>query len=319
MNTFFKILILFCVVLLQVSCNQENEKHEFGIKDLDKEAAFSFSIMSDNKGYAPSNSDDMRKCDAWIREAGDKFILGLGDHVKDSRANPFLDLIKNDSLWHNHFYPNVADGENEFWGENQGDYGAGEPIVEYVDLPSRPNVKMRENNCEYYALEKHDGINVHIIQLYYSDTPKDPDIAFKKDSREFLMNVLDTLQKGPNDIIVVLAHTDHWLYVLDKEKQKKILKKADLLLDANRHYYRIYHPDKDVPANSALYINSGSVGNSPKESGFLQIHVLKEPLRMIVQYQGTDTDKRILRSDSLALEKIIGGPVTEVDWSKFQD
>ena len=78
---------------------------------LDSLASFSFSIMSDNKGYSVEN-EHMYKCDKWIREAGDSFILGLGDHVKDNRENPFLDLLKNDSLWHNHFYPNVADGEN---------------------------------------------------------------------------------------------------------------------------------------------------------------------------------------------------------------
>ena len=321
MVSFSKILLIVHLALLQLSCGRETPKHEhkFGINDLDRDAVFSFSIMSDNKGYAPSNSEDMRKCDAWIREAGDKFILGLGDHVKDNRANPFLDLIKNDSLWHNHFYPNVADGENEFWGEGQGDYGAGEPIIEYVNLPARPNVKMRNNNCEYYALEKHSGVNVHIIQLYYSDTPKDPDIAFKKDSREYLMNVLDTLNKGLNDIIIVLAHTDHWIYVLSKENREKLLKKADLILDANRHVYRRYDLGNETQKNGALVLNSGSVGNSGVSSGFLQIHVLKDPLRMIIQYQETKGDKRELKKDGMAFEKVIGGPVTEVDWSKFSD
>ena len=51
------------------------------IEELDKRAAFSFSIMSDNKGYSIENSH-MFKCDKWIREADDRFILGLGDHVK---------------------------------------------------------------------------------------------------------------------------------------------------------------------------------------------------------------------------------------------
>jgi hypothetical protein len=315
----FRPLIVLSVFSVLFSCSDTGKTdHKFTIRDLDKEAVFSFSIMSDNKGYAPSNNMDMKRCDAWIREAGDKFILGLGDHVKDSRDNPFLDLIKHDDLWHNKFYPNVADGENEYWGENQGDYGAGEPILEYVDLPLRSNVKVNpENFCEYYAVEEHGGVKVHIIQLYFSDTPKDPDVAFKESSREYLMNILDTIRKGDDDIIVVLAHTDHWVYVLTKEQQHKLLSKADLILDANKHYYRIYHPKKDTPANSALYINSGSVGNSGVSSGFLQIHVLKDPLRMIVQYQETKGGERELKSDSLALEKVIGGEITEVDWSKF--
>ncbi|MCF6358874.1 MAG: hypothetical protein L3J54_13820, partial [Draconibacterium sp.] len=121
------------------------------IETLDSLAAFSFSIMSDNKCYSVENPD-MYKCNKWIKEAGDRFIIGLGDHVKDNRENPFLDLLKTDSLWHNHFYPNVADGENQYWGTWQGDWGAGYPILDYVDLSNRKNVKIRENRYEYYAI-----------------------------------------------------------------------------------------------------------------------------------------------------------------------
>ena len=188
---------------------------QINISDLDKSASFSFSIMSDNKGYSVENSH-MSKCDSWIREGGDKFILGLGDHVKDNRENPFLDLIKNDSLWHNKFYPNVADGENEFWGEDQSDWGAGAPILDYVDLENRKNVKIRGNKCEYYAVEEHNGIRVHIIQLHYSDNPPDPSIALNESTREYLMTTLDGIQKTDNDIIVVLAHTGAWVEQLSE-------------------------------------------------------------------------------------------------------
>ena len=114
----FEIILLFLLLNLPYML-----KAQQSIIDLDNAASFSFSIMSDNKGYSVENPH-MYKCNKWIKEAGDKFIIGLGDHVKDNRENPFLDLIKNDSLWHNHFYPNVADGENEYWGEDQSDWGA---------------------------------------------------------------------------------------------------------------------------------------------------------------------------------------------------
>jgi len=122
---------LYFSVLLFTSLNRISAQTT--IEKLDDTAIFSFSIMSDNKGYSVEN-EHMYKCNKWIREAGDRFILGLGDHVKDNRDNPFLDLIKNDSLWYNHFYPNVADGENEFWGKDQGDWGAGAPILDYMNL-----------------------------------------------------------------------------------------------------------------------------------------------------------------------------------------
>lgn len=286
---------------------------QIAIKELDSKASFSFSIMSDNKGYSVENPH-MYKCDKWIKEAGDKFIIGLGDHVKDNRENPFLDLIKNDSLWHNTFYPNVADGENEFWGEDQGDWGAGAPILDYVDLEKRENIIIRGNNCEYYAIEEHNGIKVHIIQLHYSDTPSDPTIAFNESTREYLMFILDSINKTDNDIIVVLVHTGAWVDQLNEYRKLKLLNKADLILGATSHAYKRYHfLDESVNAG-ALALNTGSVGNSA-DNGFLQVHVLKNPTRMIVQYQRTKYDKRKLQGKGFVFEKVINGNIKEMEWN----
>ena len=305
----------FNLLVLIVSTFISTLSAQISIRNLDNMAAFSFSIISDNKGYSVENSH-MFKCDKWIREAGDLFILGLGDHLKDNRANPFLDLIKNDSLWHNHFYPNVADGENEYWGEDQADWGAGAPILDYVDLSSRKNVKIRDNRCEYYAVEEYDGIKVHIIQLHYSDTPDDPSIAFKESSRKYLFNILNSINKTQNDIIVVLAHTHHWVDQLSKERKLVLMNKADLILDANTHSYKIYNSLGDSVDTSAIAFNTGAVGNSA-DSGFLQVHVLKNPTRLIVQYQRTRNESRELQKKGFAYEKIINGKITEIDWNTF--
>ena len=288
---------------------------QMSIKKLDSLATFSFSIMSDNKGYALEN-ESMYKCDKWIREAGDRFILGLGDHVKDNRANPFLYLLKNDSLWHNHFYPNIADGENEFWGEDQGTWGVGAPILDYVNISERKNTSIRNNKCEYYAIEEHDGIKVHIIQIHYSDTPTDPDIAFNKSSRKYLFDILESINKTDKDIIVVLVHTNGWIDVLNKKRKEKILAKADLLLDANTHAYKKYDLENKASENGAVIFNTGAVGNSGN-SGFMQVHVLKNPLRMIIQYQETKNDSRQLQGKGFAYEKIIGGNTKIIDWDNF--
>ncbi len=307
-----KIKITIFIMLMVVS----SLSAQMSIKKLDSLAAFSFSIMSDNKGYSIEN-ESMYKCDKWIREAGDRFILGLGDHVKDNRANPFLLFIKNDSLWHNHFYPNVADGENEFWGENQADWGAGSPILDYVNLSGRKNVKIRDNKCEYYAVEEHKGIKVHIIQLHYSDTPKNPLIAFKKDSRNYLFDILESINKTDKDLIVVLVHTNEWIDVLNKNNRAKLLDKADLLIDANTHSYKKYDLKDELNKNAAIVLNSGAVGNSGDYSGFIQVHVLKSPLRMILQYQLTKNNTRKLQEKGFAYEKIIGGKTKKVDWDKM--
>ncbi len=313
MKIYLKVLLFIIFYLLP-----EFIVAQYNITDLDKSASFSFSIMSDNKGYSLENPH-MSKCDSWIREAGDKFILGLGDHVKDNRENPFLDLIKNDSLWHNHFYPNVADGENEYWGEDQSDWGAGAPILDFVDLENRKNVKIRSNKCEYYAIEEHEGIRVHIIQLHYSDNPPDPKIALNESTREYLMTTLDSIQKTDNDIIVVLAHTGAWVEQLSEYRKLKLLNKADLILGATSHRYERYHFLGDSVNTGAIAFNTGAVGNS-SDNGFLQIHVLKKPTRMIVQYQRTKYASRKLQDKGFAFEKIINGDIKEIDWNslKFQ-
>ncbi|KAA3616314.1 MAG: hypothetical protein DWQ05_11280 [Calditrichaeota bacterium] len=307
-------IIKFLLFILFTSIVQLSA--QTNIRELDRTAAFSFSVMSDNKGYSIENPH-MAKCDNWIRDAGDRFILGLGDHVKDNRANPFLSLMTDDSLWHNHFYPNVADGENEFWGEEQADLFAGAAILEYVDLSSRKNVKIRNNKSEYYAIEEYEGIKVHIIQLHYSDTPTDPVIAFNESSRKYLMDTLDSIHKTDNDIIVILAHTHFWVEKLSEERKLKILKKADLVLDANTHTYNKYNYLGDGGDSGALAINTGAIGNS-SDSGFIQVHVFKHPTRMVVQYQRTKNDSRELQETGFAFEKIINGRITEIDWKSFK-
>lgn len=288
---------------------------QMSIEKLDKMAVFSFAIMSDNKGCSVEN-EDFFKCDQWIREAGDRFVLGLGDHVKDNRTNPFLNFIKNDSLWHNHFYPNVADGENEFWGRNQADWGAGAPILNWAGLFERQNVKIRENNCEYYAIESHDGIKVHIIQLHFSDSPDNPDLAFNESSRKYLMDVLNSIHKTKKDIIVVLAHTGPWFDQLSKERRSVLIKKADLLLGATTHRYERYILSDDKNDKIALALNTGAIANSHK-SGYLEVHVLKNPMRLIVQYQLTKNDSRALQKEGFAFQKRINGKVTQINWNKF--
>ena len=289
---------------------------QISIEKLDEKSVFSFAIMSDNKGYSVEN-ESMNKCNKWIQESGDKFILGVGDHVKDNRENPFLDFIKTDPFWHQHFYPNVADGENEYWGENQGDWGAGAPILDFAGLYERNNVTVRDNKVEYYAVETHSGINVHIIQLHFSDNPADTDIAFNESSRQYLMDCLDGIKKTKKDIIVVLAHTGPWFELLSEERKSKLFKKADLLLGATTHVYQKYPISEDKKAKVALAINSGALGNS-YENGYVQVHVLKKPMRLVVQYQLTKNDSRELQKDGYAFQKVIKGKVSAIDWNNFK-
>ncbi|MHA1703596.1 MAG: hypothetical protein ACTSWK_15175, partial [Promethearchaeota archaeon] len=131
-----------------------------------------------------------------------------------------------------------------------------------------------------------------------------------------LFNILDSINKTDNDIIVVLAHTGPWVNQLSEERKLKLMDKADLILGATTHrYQRYYFLDGDVQTG-AIAFNTGAVGNSG-DNGFLQIHVLKYPTRMIIQYQRTKNDSRELQESGFAYEKIINGKISEIDWNTF--
>ena len=71
--------------------------------DLDRQAAFSFAIMSDNKGDGPKADPRFDRMVRWIADAGDRFVIGLGDHLSRSRRNEFIPFIKADPWWRAHF------------------------------------------------------------------------------------------------------------------------------------------------------------------------------------------------------------------------
>ena len=191
-------------------------------------------------------------------------------------------------------------------------------ILDSVDLPNRKNVQTRDNKCEYYAIENHEGITVHIIQLHYSDSPADnPSYAFNESSRQYLMDILDGIDKTDKDIIVVLAHTGPWVAQLSPERKAKLMDKADLILGATTHMFqRYYFLGKDVDTGAAAF-NTGAVGNS-RVSGFLQVHVLKNPTRMVIQYQMTQNEDRQLQDKGFAFEKTINGKTKEIDWADYK-
>ena len=131
------------------------------------------------------------------------------------------------------------------------------------------------------------------------------------------MTTLDGIQKTNNDIIVVLAHTGAWVEQLSEYRKMKLLNKADLILGATSHKYERYHFLDSTVNTGAIAFNTGAVGNS-SDNGFLQVHVLKNPTRMIVQYQRTKNELRELQDRGFAFEKIINGEIKELDWNTYQ-
>ncbi len=283
---------------------------------LDATADFSFAIMSDHKGSAPVNSAQMARMVQWIKQSGDRFVIGLGDHLCKRFQNPFVHFLAEDAWWHHHFYPNIADGENEYYGAGQGDWGAGGKLLDVVDMKSRPAVQVRANNCEYYARVPVGDFVIHLIQLHYPDNPRDINIAFNEDTRQYLINTLNSIERGPKDIIIVCAHsrTGYWVHELSPQRRQIVMEKCDLVLSATTHVYgRLAVPGYE--AQGALCLNTGSV-NYPGigcPGGYIQVHVYGKARQMLIQYVNLQQEQRLPGlSQTKVYLKEIGGNIYEV-------
>jgi hypothetical protein len=282
------------------------------VEDLDKAAVFSFALMSDNKSDSPKTAREFANMVKWVKESGDSFVVGLGDHVARGLGDSFLQFLAENKWWHEHFYPNVADHENYYYGESQGDWGAGRKIFDAVSLGSRPGVKIRENGAEYYAKIAVNGYTVHLIQLSFPDEPADPEVAFKPDSRKYLVETIRGIEKGEKDIILAGAHSRYgsWIGLLSEEQRKTVMEKADLVLSATTHVFMRIQVE-GYEDHGALCLNTGSITYPLffAIAGYVEVHVLENPLRLVVQYIHADGDRRELQSDDYAWIKKLGGKI----------
>ena len=285
------------------------------IQQLQDRAKFSFAIISDNKGDSPKNCPQNARMATWVEQLNDQFVIGLGDHLKLGWDNSFLDMIKNDPWWNQNFYPNIADGENEYYSMDQADWGSGGELLDEMNFKQHDNVVIRKNGAEYYAKISVDDYNVHLIQLHYPDCPQDCSVAFPQDSRQYLKTTLQNITKGPKDIIIAAAHsrTGFWIDQLDDELMKIVMEKCDLVLSATTHKFE----RKVIPEyqnSGALVINTGSV-NYPRpfsHGGYVHVSVLESPFSLIIQYIDTDKHNVCLQDNKHVISKIIGGEISAV-------
>ncbi|MFP4379479.1 MAG: hypothetical protein ACLFUS_03165 [Candidatus Sumerlaeia bacterium] len=325
-------LLLHVCIFLAMACGAptkspkplpaQNTKPEFeNIQALDRAAAFNFAIVSDHKGDCPLNSIEMARMERWIEESGDVCLIGMGDHLKLGLTNPIIPFVQQNPWWRDNFYPNVADGENEYYGKGQGDYAAGGKILIDTRVIMRPNTIIQPNGVDYYSQIPAHGYTLHLIQLHYSDTPADPDLAFREESRQFLMDTLDSIVKTEKDIIVVGAHSNQgrWVQVLSEDRREKLMQKADLVLAATTHHFK-----RNVHAGyadkGALCINTGAATYPSKQCppGYVQVHYLENPRRLIVQYHDLGKKERELCPDVYALVKEIDGPIYSPGFRKLR-
>ena len=316
-RTFLPLLVA-CSLLATAGCKDDQPSDSQvdpcgwdtpNIEALDGCAAVTFGIFSDNKGDGPERKPVGNMIDG-MKAMGVQFVLGLGDHVRgpNKQTEPFVTFIEQDPWWHANFYPTIADGENAYYGKGQWDWGAGKGLLDDLDLCSRSEVTCRDNGVEYHATWTVDGIEIHYISAHYPDQGDDP---FPESSQRYLVEEVQGIdRKGKDVIVIAAAHTDNWVKVMPKEWQDVMLSKADLLLGATTHIYMRYQ----YPDDKALFLNTGSTGYSPMNN-YLQVSVLRNPLRLIVQNMNANTGERKLRTGTNCWVKEIGGNVTSCQFS----
>ena len=292
-------LLISGVILQSTGIAEEGLPGVESVGDLDRLADLHFAIMSDNKGDSPLSSVEFARMTAWIKEGHPAFMIGLGDHVKYRWENTFIPWLQSEPWWREHFYPNVADGENEYYSptHSQSDYGEGAPILDLVALEAHANV-IRPNKSEYYAQISVGDYTVHLIQMHFSDQPMDAAVAFPESSQVWMMATLKDIEKREKDLIIVAAHsrTGSWDMVLSPERRQFLLNKVDLVLSATTHRFEVWVPE-GFEGGDAVCINTGAV-NYPgpmTPNGYVEIHLIKS-MGVVGQYIDlTQTGRRLQR------------------------
>ncbi len=281
-------------------------------EELEQSKSFSFSIISDNHGASPIDNIEMARMSKWVADSKDAFVLGVGDHLQKNKQNDFLAYILRNNYWKQHFYPTIADSENDYFGKGEGDWGSGRELLNVLGFKNRLNVEMNANGAEYYAKMVVNEVVVHYIVLHFPDNPGNSEVAFPESSKQFLINTLNKIQKSNNDIIIVSAHSMYgsWIDYLSKAQQNIVNKKCDLLLAGTTHFFERRVPE-GLENSGPLMVSAGSVNEARwgSKNGFLQVHVMKNPLSLIVQYVNTNDSQIQLQDAPYSFVKYINGGV----------
>jgi predicted phosphodiesterase len=187
-------------------------------------------------------------------------------------------------------------------------------------MKKNASVKIRENGCEYYLKRKIGDFTIHLIQLHFPDQPNNTKLAFKKDSKQFMVSTLKSIQKTKFDIIIVAAHSHNgfWDNELSDKELSILMKKADLVLSATTHFFKrkIVKKQKN---NGPLFLNTGSITYPASYCpfGFIQVNVLKNPNMIVLQYINAAKMKMRFPGKKYTFVKLINGKIFNIKISEL--
>lgn len=314
-------LILFIAIFYSFSNREQNinniELLNFSsIEALEESSEISFAIFSDNHGNSPFDNIHMAKMNSWMQKSNAEFVIGLGDHVMNQDGRNFVSFIARNRWWFNNFYPTIADSENAFFGKSQSDLDAGGAMLDMMNFGKRTDIIKRNMKSEYYAVREVKGYRFHIITLHFPDQPYTDD-AFSEESKKFMTNILNSIQKTNKDIIIVNAHSrfGFWIDNLSVSQRQILMNKADLVLSGTTHHFEKYYSNSVKGGQKMpLIINAGSATNARygSHNGYVQIDLLADQNALVAQYINLDADSKELATSNESFIKYINGSVKNV-------
>jgi len=299
-----------------------------------------------------------------------------------NQFNKYIADPSSPDWWRENFYPALGDHDCQFYsGYNEDDgeqnWGAAWPMLDGIGLYERDNVQFAHEmydwyaewldgiepewdwwdgleadypdslsgrSPDYYVTEEHEGVTVHIIISHSVDYGDDMQATgFPRQSKRFMMETLDDIDKGDDDIILMTSQSWSGNFVdeMSREDQKKILGKADITFSGNQHKVNYYtqtsheyqkwnddyydYSDHEKFPNIALPLNTGAqdTGILP---GYWSFHVFEDPLRVTAQYISTQKSSRELQrgpvgvGNTWPMRKVIDGPYEAItSWSSWDE
>ncbi len=322
----FLLPILLFVNSFGMSAVKHDALHSFkdirSYKDLKSKRAFSFSIISDLHGETPLTNRNVAKTTKWITEDESKFVLGLGDVDVTCAENCVMSFIVRSDWWSRNYFPTIGDTEDQYFIDDPQDetYKSAQLYLKVLGIHDRENVEVSPDGKEYYAIINYEGINIHFISLYYTDVIHGNRDLFPPESKEFLINTLNKIDKQANDIIIVGAHTEFgsFIYELDDADKNLVMNKCDLLLSGGVHFF-LSNSVEGYVEKGAINISCGSPSKARwgAPNGFVQIHVFKNPLSMVIQYLDLSKEELQLVDTPYSYIKVVNGLVHPVSFQNL--
>jgi hypothetical protein len=124
-----------------------------------------------------------------------------------------------------------------------------------------------------------------------------------------MINKIKSIEKSDNDIIFVVAHSKEgeWQSYLTEEQLDIVMSKVDIGFSATIHIFeRITVSGHNN--DGTLFINTGSITNGylTGGDGYIELHVLTDPTRVVLQYIDMDKDTLELNKTTAWIKYING-------------